>query len=36
MKSHKQMVEHEPSDLIQLYDGMVISFINYDLRVKLE
>ncbi len=36
MKSHGQMTEHEPSDLIQLYDGMVISFINYEIRVNLE
>lgn len=36
MKSHSQMIEHEPSDLIPLYDGMVISFINYEIRVNLE
>ena len=30
------MIEHEPSDLIPLYDGMVISFINYEIRVNLE
>jgi predicted component of type VI protein secretion system len=36
MKSHNQMIEHEPSDLIPLYDGMVISFINYEIRVNLE
>lgn len=30
------MLEHEPSDLIPLYDGMVISFINYEIRVNLE
>ena len=36
MKSHNQMLEHEPSDLIPLYDGMVISFINYEIRVNLE
>jgi pSer/pThr/pTyr-binding forkhead associated (FHA) protein len=36
MKSHTQMVQHEPSDLIPLQDGMVISFINYEIRVNLE
>lgn len=36
MKSHSQMIEHEPSDLIPLHDGMVISFINYEIRVNLE
>jgi pSer/pThr/pTyr-binding forkhead associated (FHA) protein len=36
MKSHKQMSDHEPSDLIPLHDGMVISFINYEIRVNLE
>ena len=36
MKSHNQMIEHEPSDLILLHDGMVISFVNYEIRVNLE
>ena len=36
MKSQKQMNDHEPSDLIPLHDGMVISFINYEIRVNLE
>lgn len=36
MKSHGQMIEHEPSDLIPLHDGMVLSFINYEIRVNLE
>ena len=30
------MADHEPSSLIPLYDGMVISFINYEIRVNLE
>ena len=30
------MNSHEPSDLIPLHDGMVISFINYEIRVNLE
>lgn len=36
MKSQLQMNEHEPSDLIPLHDGMIISFINYEIRVNLE
>ena len=36
MKSMHQIAEHQPSDLIPLHDGMVISFINYELRVNLE
>ena len=36
MKSQQQMADHEPSSLIPLYDGMVISFINYEIRVNLE
>ena len=31
MKSLGQMEDHEPSDLIPLFNGMVISFINYEL-----
>ena len=36
MKSQKQMTDHEPSSLIPLYDGMVISFINYEIRVTFD
>lgn len=36
MKSLSQIAEHQPSDMIPLHDGMVISFINYELRVNLE
>ena len=36
MKSGSQMAEHSPSSLIPLHDGMVISFINYEIRVNLE
>lgn len=36
MKSQRQMLDHEPSSLIPLHDGMVISFINYEIRVNLE
>lgn len=36
MKTHSQMQEHAPSDLIPLHDGMVLSFINYEMRVNLE
>ena len=31
MKSYNQMEDHEPSDMIPLFHGMVISFINYEL-----
>ena len=36
MKSQQQMLDHEPSSLIPLHDGMVISFINYEIRVNLQ
>ena len=36
MKSQKQMTDHEPSSLIPLVDGSVISFINYEIRVNIE
>lgn len=36
MKSAKQNAEHEPSDLIPIHDGMILSFINYEIRVNLE
>ena len=36
MKSLGQIAVHQPSDLTPLHDGMVISFINYELRVNLE
>jgi pSer/pThr/pTyr-binding forkhead associated (FHA) protein len=32
----KQMRDHMPSDLIPLHDGMIISFVNYELRVRFE
>jgi len=35
MKSMQQMTDHIPSDLIPLHDDMVISFVNYELRVSL-
>jgi hypothetical protein len=35
MKSMKQMNDHIPSDLIPLHDDMIISFVNYELRVSL-
>lgn len=31
MKSLQQMDDHEPSDLIPLFNGMTVSFINYEL-----
>jgi len=36
MKSMQQMNKHIPSDLIPLHDDMVISFVNYELRVRLD
>ena len=36
MKSLQQMEDHEPSDFIPLFDGMTISFINYELQVRIE
>jgi predicted component of type VI protein secretion system len=36
MKSMQQMNEHVPSDMIPLHDDMVISFVNYELRVRLD
>jgi hypothetical protein len=30
------MEDHEPSDLIPLFNGMNISFINYELQVRIE
>ena len=36
MKNQQQMTDHEPSSLIPLHDGMVISFINYEIRINLE
>jgi hypothetical protein len=36
MKSFQQIEDHEPSELIPLFNGMIISFINYELEVKIE
>lgn len=36
MKSFNQMDDHEPSDIIPLFNGMTISFINYELQVRIE
>ena len=35
MKSMQQMNNHVPSDMIPLHDEMVISFVNYELKVSL-
>ena len=35
MKSMTQMNNHVPSDMIPLHDEMVISFVNYELKVSL-
>lgn len=36
MKNLQQMDDHEPSDLIPLYNGMTVSFINYELQIRIE
>jgi hypothetical protein len=36
LKSQPQMKDHMPSDLIPVHNDMIISFVNYELRVKLE
>ena len=36
MKSMQQMNDHIPSDMIPLHDDMIISFVNYELRVRLD
>jgi hypothetical protein len=30
------MKDHMPSDLVPLHDGMILSFVNYELKVKIE
>ncbi len=30
------MKDHMPSELIPLHEGMIISFVNYELRVKFQ
>mmetsp|Transcript_17065 Transcript_17065/g.26351 ORF Transcript_17065/g.26351 Transcript_17065/m.26351 type:complete len:101 (+) Transcript_17065:1658-1960(+) len=36
VKSHAQIGQRVPSDLIPLEEGMVISFINYELKVSFK
>ena len=36
LKSNGQLESRIPSDMLPLYDGMCISFINYELRVNFE
>jgi hypothetical protein len=36
LKSLDQMRDHMPSELIPLHDNMVLSFVNYEVRIKLE
>jgi len=36
LKSQHQMNFHCPSDLIPVQNNMIISFVNYELRVTLE
>lgn len=36
LKTLKQMRDHMPSDLIPLHHGMIISFVNYEVRVSFQ
>lgn len=36
LKTHDQMNFHQPSDLIPVQNDMIISFVNYELRIRLE
>jgi len=36
LKAQDQMNHHMPSDLIPVQNDMIISFVNYELRVRLE
>lgn len=36
LKSNQQLENRVPSDMLPLHDGMLISFINYELRVNFE
>lgn len=36
LKSYKQMKDHMPSDLIELHEGMTLSFVNYEVKIKFE
>ena len=36
MKTQKYMDDKIPSEMIELHDNMVISFVNYSVRVSLE
>lgn len=30
------MKDHMPSGLVPLHDGMILSFVNYELKVRIE
>ena len=34
LKTLKKIKDHMPSDLVPLKEGMIISFVNYELKVK--
>jgi len=34
LKSHSQSQTRAPSDLIPVHDGMVISFVNYEIKIN--
>jgi len=35
MKSHIEMIEQSPSSMVRVFDGMVLSFVNYLTTLKL-
>ena len=36
LKTHQQMEDHVPSELIPIQNDMIITFVNYNVRVKFE
>jgi predicted component of type VI protein secretion system len=36
LKDFQQMKDHMPSGLVPLHDGMILSFVNYELKVRIE
>ena len=36
MKSETQMAENHISDMVEVHDEMVISFVNYEVKMRLE
>jgi len=36
LKTQQQMKDHVPSELIPIQNNMIISFVNYEVRVTIE